>query len=97
MVGQLGHPRMFEQESTEPNPRLFVSAKNSTEATRSSKSRAKAKIDMSTGAWKIAPLGGLVIRTIGGRFDVEPSRTLTRTGSETVETPLVSVALAVRL
>src|SRR5678816_3979073 len=97
MVGQVGHTRIFEQASNAPNPRLFVSAKNSTDATASSKSRAKAKIGISTGAWKIAPLGGLVMRTTGGTFEVAPPSTLIWTGSESAVTPLVSVATAVRV
>src|SRR6185369_5659841 len=83
-------------ETSVPNPRLLVSAKNSTETTASSMSRANAKIGMLTGARKIVPFAGLVMRTTGGTLDIEP-RTLICTGSEAAVRPLVSVALAVRI
>ena len=81
-------------ETSVPNPRLLVSAKNSTETTVSSMSRAKAKIGMSSGAWKIAPFGGLVMRTTGGRLDIEPCTPIC-TGSETDVCVLATVLDAV--
>src|ERR1039458_7450865 len=52
---------------------------------------------MFTGARKTAPLGGLVMRTTGGRLvGGGPGRTVMLTGAETVEAPPLSVATAVR-
>src|ERR1035437_3592409 len=52
---------------------------------------------MFTGARKPAPLGGLVIRTTGGRLvGVGPDRTVILTGAEVVEMPPLSVTTAVR-
>src|SRR5689334_2872014 len=54
---------------------------------------------MSTGAWKVAPLAGLVMRTTGGRFVggglVELTVMLTM--SERVDAPPLSVATAVSM
>src|ERR1035441_9613700 len=54
---------------------------------------------MFTGARKVAPSGGLVMRTTGGRFvgvGGGPGWTGMLTGAERVEAPSLSVALAVR-
>src|ERR1043165_7535717 len=96
MVGQVGQATILEQQSAVANPRLLVSAKISTEATGSSISRANAKMGISSGARKMVPFAGPVIRTTGGKFVVERSSTLTRTGAESEESPLLSVAWAVR-
>ena len=54
---------------------------------------------MFIGAWNTELLAGLVIRTIGGKLaggGGGPLLTVTWTGSERVEAPPLSVALAVR-
>jgi len=65
---------MFEQESKAPNPRLLVSAKIRPKANSVVEVTRKSKIGMSTGAWKIVPFAGLVMRTIGEGWTFEPPR-----------------------